>query len=156
MFKVAHQAIRDAISNMAFNSAALAIGDTTSRIQTTAALNFAINGVIYAKDATNNIELVAVNEDGSAGTLTAQAAGTKRMYLVVINASGDVRIVQGEAVASSALAPLPTLPPNMAPVGALRVVNGTEDDFVPGTTAFNASDITTTYYNLQTVPVASF
>lgn len=155
MFKIAHQDVRDAIQNVCLGNAGLAIASTASRFQTANAIIYSVGGFIYAKSATNNIEPVCVTEAGAATAITGLPAGHKRMLLICINAGGDVRVVQGDIVANAQAAPMPNLPPGMAPVGAIRVVNGTASAFTLGTTNFNASDITSTYYNLHAVPVTA-
>ncbi|NCC53502.1 MAG: hypothetical protein EOM20_20145 [Spartobacteria bacterium] len=43
---------------------------------------------------------------------------------------------------------------NTCPFGALKVKNASSSVFTGGTTAQDAADITTTYYNLVAVPTA--
>lgn len=117
--------------------------------ETLANFAYAINGLTYNKTSGDG----DVQLDGHTVT-----AGYTALFLIVINAAGTITAVKSTEVANADIAsgksvlhwPEPTA--NTCPIGAIKIKNATASVFTGGTTLLGASDITTTYYNLITVP----
>lgn len=142
---------------LALNSIALAIGSTTSQFSA-ALVNYAINGRIYQKAAAATQALVIEPNTGivptAPNTLQTLAAGQACAFLVLLDASGNYTVVQGALVEAGKACPVPAVPANRVPVGVIKVSNVT-NPFIPGTTAFSAAGVTTTYINVLSHPGAS-
>lgn len=138
------QILRTLMGTRAFSSAALAIGTTKTKVTTGGECNYAINGNAYRKAATAD---VFTHQD-----VGVQADGTTCWYGCFLDSSGNGTIYKGSATS------LPEIPvsagvPTKCLVGAIKVVTAGAA-FTPGTTAHDAANITTTYYNLSCVPVS--
>lgn len=152
-----HAADRE-LTNRAFTIGVLAIDDSnTENVQTTAAVVFSINGVLYSKAAVAEIDvsgLDVLDESGAETSMTAQVTATDRIYLLILDSGGNIKVVQGEAVATGETCYCPVCPPDHAAFGAVKVANATGSDFTFGTTGLDTSGITDTYYNLSIPPVS--
>ncbi len=137
------------------SKAGLKIGSTATQVATAAPSGagtyFAINGIMYyLADAAT----IAV----TAGQTIAD--GYTALLLVCLNSSGTLSTVLGTAVSNADITagngaiewPQPAA--DTCPIGALKVKNASGSTFTTGTTAFNATSITTTYYDLFAVPTA--
>lgn len=148
--------IRNTTANRCFGKAGLAIhGANVENVQTVAAVDYSIAGVMYQLAITAEIDLSAlscITETGAADTLTAQVTATDRAYLLVLNAAGTVKIIQGTAVATGGTCGVPGCPESYAPFAALKVANASGSDFTLGTTALNAANVTTTYVDVSLAP----
>ncbi len=131
--------LRFLIGTRAFTSGVLATGSTASRVTTGAAINYCIGGQMYLKAATAN---AFVHTD-----LTVVADGETRYFLLSLNAAGTALITQGTSTS------LPECPADNCPVGAMKIVCS-GGSFTPATTSHAGTGVTTTYYNLSTMPVA--
>lgn len=143
--------------NFCFSKAALAIGDgakTGVAIASTvgAGIDYCIDGILYNKsDAATNLPLTAA---------AVQPVLTKCLYLIVVNASGTVSSIKGDAVltadltAGTKVLKWPDCPADKAPIGAVKMTLASTATFTAGTTALDASNCTATYYNLFSVPTA--
>lgn len=142
----------------AANSGAFANGSTTSQFTNAAAINYAINGRFYSRAIIASQALVIEPGTGivptAANTLQTLAAGQSCAFAILLDTAGAFTVMQGDIVAAGALCPVPVAPLNRAIVGAIKVSNVT-NPFVPGTTLFGASGVTTTYVNLAQHPGAS-
>lgn len=151
-----HAAMRHMISNRAYSKGVLAIdGTNAENIQTSAAVDYSIGGVMYQLAITAEIDvsgLGVIDETGTATTLTAQADLTDRIYLLVLNTSAAIKIIQGAAVATGETCYCPTVPENYCAFGAVKVKNATGSAFTFGTTALSTSGITDTYFDLTMAP----
>jgi hypothetical protein len=150
-----HADLREVIANRAYGKAGLAIDATPADVETTAAIDYSINGVMYQLAITAAIDLSAtgvLTELGATSAITAQATGTDRIYLLVLNTSADVKIVQGVAVATGATCYCPACPPNHCAFAAVKVANATGSAFTFGTTSLATSGITDTYFDLTMAP----
>ena len=135
--------------NLCLGKAGLTIASTASKIKTANAIDYAINGYLYSKAATDNIAMTAADE---------QTAGTSCLYLVCIDSSGTVSTVKGDEVSATDLAagkpltwPQPTSNDVVA-IGAVRVDTSASATFTAGTTDLSAAGITDTYYDLFAIP----
>ena len=147
--------IKHTTGSRSFGKAGLAIDATPADVETTAAIDYCIDGVMYNLGITAAIDvsgLAVIDSNGAAAEMTAQAKDTDRAYLLVVNAAGTIKVVQGTAVATGATCPCPTCPEGYAPFGAVKVANGTEDDFTFGTTSLATVGITDTYFDLSMAP----
>ena len=131
-------------------------GTTHENVLTGAGVPYSINGVMYSKAATAELDLSALTMLAGTGlpllAAPAQPAGTACVYLLLLDASGTVKVLPGLPAPASGPCPCPGLLPDHAPLGAIKVVNGTVNPFVIGTTALNTASLTVTYVDLASVP----
>lgn len=148
--------LRSLLGTRSHGKAGLAIhGANVENVQTVAAVDYSIAGVMYQLAITAEIDLSAlscITETGAADTLTAQATATDRAYLLVLNAAGTAKIIQGTAVATGGTCVCPGCPESYAPFAALKVANASGSNFTLGTTALNAANVTTTYVDVSLAP----
>ena len=148
--------LRSLLGTRSHGKAGLAIhGGNVENVQTVAAVDYSIAGVMYQLAITAEIDLSAlscITETGAADTLTAQATATDRAYLLVLNAAGTAKIIQGTAVATGGTCVCPGCPESYAPFAALKVANASGSNFTLGTTALNAANVTTTYVDVSLAP----
>ena len=151
--------------NLAFTSGALAAGTTSGTIKTTATVTYTVNGQFYSKAATDNLSIAytgpsvySANNTAANGSFVGTTGGSTRLYAVYLDAAGNVVVEPGAIVNSAELAAgtaalhFPGTKRNMTCVGVVRVAVTASTAFVPGTTALNASGVTTTYLNLSSIP----
>jgi len=144
-----HQKMRDILTsllNRSFTAGGLTIGGTSTKIKIAVALKYCVNGLMYTKAITDNITITAGAE---------QAVSTFCKYLVSINAAGTVVVTKGNDGTTAALALLPDLPADSAPVGYFQVATNSSTTFTAGTTALDAAGITDTYQGLSSIVVES-
>jgi hypothetical protein len=142
---------------MSFGSVGLSAGTTTSKLDLNAAVDFSIDGVMYTSAIAD--ETVITNSDTGV-TFDTQAALTTCLYLVGIDSANAVTVTKGAEIVTADLGEnaalhWPECPANDAPVGAFRVLAASGYTFIAGTTALDATGITTTYYDLSTVPTTA-
>jgi len=156
---------RDLLGNMAYSKAALAIGTTKSAINTTAALNYTVNGVMYTKAAMTSQALTGYSRDGKQlGNTYVQPANTTVFYTISINAAGTtVAATQGTYAGQPLTSPayggvsavgdglVPNAPDGFTPFGVIKVVTGSAT-FTLGTTLFDAANLTSTFYDVGVLP----
>jgi len=117
--------------------------------ETLADFAFAINGRTYKKTSGDG----DVQLDGNTVT-----AGYTALFLIVVSAAGTITAVKSDEVSNDDLEsgesvlhwPVPTA--NTCPIGALKIKNASASVFTGGTTLLDAANITTTFYDLLTVP----
>lgn len=124
--------------NGAFTKGGLTEGTNSGTIKTANTINFAINGQLYTKAATDNIACTAA---------AAQAVSTYCLYLVCIDSSGTVSTVKGTEVATDT-AVLPARTADTAVIGAFKIATDGTHTYTAGTTDHSAAGITATYYDL--------
>lgn len=149
------------------NSGALAAGTTAGTVKTTAAINYILNGSFYQKAITDNMSIAfsgpsvyqAPTGVGSVnGSFTGGSNGSTRLYLLTLDASGNLAVVPGPIVDSAELAAgrVPLQFPDNAfttcPIGALRIAVTAGTTFTPGATSLSASGVTASFINLADVP----
>jgi len=156
---VKYEGMRNLLGNKSLSAGGLAIhGTNKENVLTAAIVTFTITCVFYTKAATAEVDLSALavlEEDGDADTIDALSAGYTRVFLLVMNAAGTMKIVQGTDVANGGSAYSPACPDGHAPFGAIKVVNGSGSAFTLGTTALDAADITSTFKDLSHVPATA-
>ena len=139
---------------LCLSKAGAAIGGTTTKVKSAApngaGIDFAIDGIMYHKADADNIWTLSGDD---------QTALYSRIYLLQLNASGTMSIVQGEEVLTANVTDLsdvlvwPAPTADTCVVAAVRVDAGASA-FVPGTTALTGGTVTVTYYDLINVPAA--
>lgn len=141
----ANQNLRDVITklqinacDMVLNTAGLAIKAGGSALAKSVNTIIAmIDGVLVSKAAADMPALV--------GTIAASKYG---LFVFSMNASGTLTTTPGTLTAAArANLVFPTVPANEVVVGFIIVQNGSASAFTGGTTALDATDITTTYVN---------
>lgn len=151
----------DATKAFTISSAVTGTGATTTaatvvthvsvqKIATANTLQYAIDGQTYS---------VAATADIAVGGDTLPVSST-RWYLVSVDASGNFTATPNQTTQNvdgttyTLPVTLPPIPANEAACGAVKVATDATHTFIPGTTALNATGITTTFYNLAVVPAA--
>lgn len=156
---------RELLGNRSLNSGTLAIDANTNDVQTSAAVNYIIDGVFYQLAIQAAIDLSGIYRiteggtvAGAAGGYTAIPDGYTCAYILVVDTSGNIRVVEGTQVANTDITEgtktceCPSCPPNHAVFGAVKVANASGSSFTFGTTGLDTSGVTDTYYNLSVVP----
>jgi len=149
--------------NFAFTSGALAAGTNAGTIKTTVAIVYTINGQFRTNKAiTDNIAISytgpTVYSTPANGSFTGLVGGSTRLYGIFLDTTGAVTIVPGPVVNTAQLAAgtaalhFPPAQRDKACIGAMRVAVTANTTFVPGTTALDASGVTTTFLNLSSMP----
>lgn len=141
---------------LTMNSGALAIGSTPTGFSTGAAINYLNLGQFYSKAATATQAFVIEPNSGLSYTnrsaFVSIPSGQACTFAVLLDSAGSFTVVQGDLVDQGQLAPVAQVPGRKNIVGAIKVVNAAATAFVPGTTALNAANVTTTYFNLGVHP----
>lgn len=153
----------------ALSSGAFANGTNAGTVQNTATITYALDGRLLSKAATNNMSIAfsgpTVYQAAAGGVQTVNGSftggvnGSTRLYLLLLDASGNLSILPGQIVDNAELSagraalmfPVVTAV-GACPVGALRIALTAGTVFLPGTTALNAAGVTATYINLADVP----
>lgn len=129
----------DRIANAALNSAAIAIGTTTTKVKTTATLVFRSAGIFKSLAATDDFWTLS-------GTTIAD--GYKNKYLLLVSGAGAASVQEGvQALTAAAVEFTDAQLANIVGktvVGVLTVATAGAT-FVPGTTALSAGTVTDTY-----------
>lgn len=128
------------MSSFLFNSGALAIGTTTTKINLAAAITYMINGTLLQKAITNDI----VDP-----TVVTTAAGYFNCFYIYGLRDGTFATINGTEGATLAAMKLPQIPENACVIG-LVIVTKSDGAFTDGT-AFGAANVTTTYINTNGV-----
>ena len=141
--------MREILLSACATSGGLAIGTTKTKVKTVNAINYTINGINYVKAGTDDLFVHT--------TTTVQPVLTTCYYLLCLDTSGNASIVKGTAKLTATLATdpavLPAAPAGKCVVGALKIVCANAATFTPATTNHDATDVTTTYFNLQRYPI---
>lgn len=142
--------------NIVLNSGAVSAGTNAGSIQTTATVNYTVNGIFRTKAATNNIALPAPSVAGAytAGAIQSLAVGEKALFALFIDAAGNFSFGQSAKVGAGEPAPVIGSPADKAVVAVFTVTAATAP-FVPGTTALGAAGISTVFYNTSVMPATS-
>jgi hypothetical protein len=152
---IEHADLRQAIANRAYSKGGIAIDATPADVETTAAVVYSINGVMYSlaiQAAIDVSTLGVLTEKGAVTAMTAQANNTDRIYLLVLNTSAAIKVIQGAAVAAGALCYCPGVPPNHCAFAAVKVANASGSAFTFGTTSLATAGVTDTYFDLTMAP----
>lgn len=122
-----------------------------------AGVDYVIDGILYHKADAADIPVVVTDEDGT--DVTTQAADTACIYLVQLDADGDLSTLKGVEVdvdssgnvkdGEALFCPLPS--EDNCPIGYIKIVTDSVT-FECGTDDFSKSGVTDTYVNLFAVP----
>jgi len=155
--------VRDNIGTFVatIGGAVLAIDANKENVQTTAAIDFCIDGewqtqlaTIAEIDLSDTATYVRLNRKGEEIVSVPLPAGETAVYLMATAAAATVVIDPVEANASQdpGIENL-SCPAGYCAYGAIKVVNLT-NDFILGTTEFDATGVTTTFHQLAYVPAS--
>ena len=160
MFNIDDTALRG--GTICLSKAGLAIGgsdknDVDIAAPNGAGVDFAINGVLYHKADAADIAVSVTDEDGT--TVTQQADDTTCLYIAQLDVDGALTFVKGTEVLTADLTagaavlhwPRPTA--DNCVIGAIKIaLDGGAHTF--GVSDFDDADVTDTYYDLMTLPIA--
>jgi hypothetical protein len=124
-----------------------------------AGVDYAINGIAYHKADTDNLALASY--DTTDDPVSTVPVSSTVLFLVLLDASGNVKIRQGTDVLTASLTAgevsldLPSVPDGYCAIGAIKVVTSASATFLAGTTDLGAAGITDTYYDLASPPASS-
>lgn len=147
--------------NFCTTSGALTGAGAETVYNTTATINYCIDGRFYSKTAIT--DGVTPTTDGNTGAAFDAVLPDKACVLVWgLNAAGTVSLYQGPIVdvdgdtdVLKSAAQFPSIPSNVCPFAyTLYQTNGTSSaaGLLPGTSNWNASGLTATHRNLLTMP----
>ena len=162
---ITNLAIATLLGYRTISKAGLAIGTTTSGINTTGTLSFLNNGVLLTKAALTSQSIVP-----TVGLNYTAPAGTTFYVSLGLDALGNVGVVQG-SYAGQMLSQNPALGVGISQVGAsfvgdgsmpdvpagftifgiVKIVNAT-NPFILGTTLLGAAGVTATYFDVAVLP----
>ena len=152
-------ALRLLVGTRNFAAVVAAIGTTTTKVKTTNAAQFCINGKQYTKAATDDLWTLA------GAVIPASGTG---YFLLCLNASGTASVIQGAVFNSdgtyNSLSPVKlgyhgditnsSGTPTVCPIAEVKVVMGAGGAFTPGTTALTGGNIgSVTYTDLSCLPL---
>lgn len=157
---------RDLLGNMNLAKAVLAIATTgKAKVKTTNALVYSVAGVQYTASALSEQVLTnAYSRDGkqSGGTYV-QPANTTVFYTLSANSGGTIAVTQGTYAGQILVDPgrngvsaggdglVPNAPAGYTPFGVIKVATGATT-FTLGTTALDAANVTSTFYDVAVLP----
>lgn len=150
-----HADLRQAIATRAYSKGGIAIDAAPADVETVAAVDYSINGVMYQLAIQAAIDVSAagvLTESGATAALTAQAIGTDRIYLLVLNAAAVIKVVQGVAVPTGETCYCPRVPPGHCAFAAVKVANASAGAFTFGTTSLATAGVTDTFFDLTIAP----
>lgn len=146
-------------ANRSFTSGLLTATGAETVYDTTAVINFSIDGKLYQKAAT--ADGATPTTDGNTGdTFTAVAADQICVFVWGLNSSGtvsvyqgDIESVDGDTDVAKIFPQWPSLPNTVAPFAyTLIQTTGAASDFAFGTSNWNATGVTATTINLSEIP----
>ena len=142
-------ALKKSMQNCAMSAAGCAVsGAAEADVKFANTVTYAIGGVIKTK-STATVDMSAQTTPA----LDDQAADTQCNYLICINAAGTAYVVQGTPSADAdTAAEWPATPAGSVCVGGFVVKNEMTYKYVPGTTAWNATNLTETFYDFTASP----
>ncbi len=148
--------------NMAFTSAVIAAQTGTATVDTTTAVQACVKGVfIAALGALTNQALVPVSSLDGTTTITFKTLLNHQacVFIHCVNAAGEYKTLQGpiaELDASDTLIgaiEFGNVPDTLTPFGYTKVVAAAAaTSFIPGTTNWDATGITSTAVNVSVLP----
>lgn len=130
--------MRRTLLNRALTAGGLAEGTNAATIKTANTVTYLADGVFKSKGATDNIAIPA-------GTTLADGEFCK--FLVSLQADGTPVVTQGVPAASAALALLPAVPADEAPISYFQIETSGAT-YIPGTTDNGAGTVTDTYVDI--------
>ena len=169
---IQNRAIRRLFANQCLSKVALAINAASAAtIKTTGTTTYAIEGIAYSKAALA-AQSFAVTHSFQGGSVALQTEAqayvqpqqTTVVYVVALDAAGNVAIIQGSYAGQQITFPLdiskvitgvggvPFVATTMVPIGAVKITTAAATTFTPGTTALDAAGITAVYTDIIVLP----
>lgn len=163
-------ALRQVLGNMNFTKGVLAINlGGAATVKTTAALIYTVGGLLLTKAALSAQSFAVTHgprgEPVASGIAAyVQPINTTVVYLVALDATGTVAIVQGSYAGQTLSYPAdlsknllgsggpPEEPTGYTTIGSVKVVTNGVTTFTPGTTALDAAGLTVTFSDISIVP----
>ena len=143
-------------------SVPVTVHGTTTSISTTNAINYSIKGKAFTKGNLSNTALTSANDINSGAAAVALAASQGSVYVLMLDASGNLRFAQGSVVALDGTTTgnfngpspqFPMIPDNFCPFAYVIVQNGSAGSaWTFGSSNYNASGITWTAVDICTLP----
>ena len=157
-------------SSIGFASPLLAIGTAPAGFNTTNAIGYMIEGTKPVPVAALVSQLPVAEPTlqpyfSNSQAFYTQPANTTVYYLLVVNAAGALRVIQGTFAgqlffgswgALKGTGDVPNLDSLLwATYGLIKVVTGAATTYTPGVTAYNAALVTTTFINCAVAPATN-
>lgn len=164
---ITNAAIRELLANRTYVKATLAINAASAAtVKNTGAIIFSVDGVMYTKAALA-AQSIAVTHNylGVAGGAYVQPVSTTVFYVLSLDATGAVSVVQGTfagqdlsqrnmGTSAKGTGALPDPRDGTAPFGVIKVVTNGVATFTAGTTALDAAGVTATYFDVSILPAS--
>ena len=148
------EAMRGLLGNRSFDKAIFAIDANSENVQTGAAVDFCIKGIMYTLGIDAEIDISA-----DVATTNTVATGYEKIFVFCVDAAGAYTVIEGDARLTADIdsgAKVEHWPENMgsdvAAFAAVKVKNATGSLFTLGITLLDAANVTDTYYDLSVVP----
>ena len=152
--------------NQAFTSGVFAAQTGTATMDSTTAVQACVNGIfVTALAALTNQVFVPVSADDGSTTIvfTSLAANQACNFISCVNSAGAIKHLQGPIIDLETDGTFKTalgfgpIPDTLTPIAIHKVVCGsTSSGFIPGTTFWDATGVTTTVYNISMLPKRPF
>lgn len=145
--------------NQSFTSGLLTGTGAETVYDTTATINFSIDGVMYQKAAVTD-GATPTTDGNTSAAFTAVGADEIGVFVWGLNASGTVSLYQGdindvdsETDLADVYPQFPTLPNGIAPFAYTIIqTTGAASAFTIGTSNWNATGVTATHKNINKIP----
>ena len=144
---VALQAVVDLMTRMTLNHGLtqgdIAIGTNKAKVDLGTTIEYINQGLFKSKAAAIDVWTLAGT------TVNASNDTAERCkWLLTLQADGTAVATQGAIVIAASTAVLPACPANETPVGYFEIETDSSNDFIPGTTEFDAAGMTDTFVDL--------
>lgn len=145
-------AIKTRLQDMCMSKAGCAVsGASGADVKWANTVTYSIDGVLYSK-ATTTIDVSAQ----ATPALSTQATDTQCNYLICVKADGTGIVVQGDESADADTAAswpaASAVPAGYVAIGGFVVKNETDSAYTPGTTTWDTTNLTETFYDFQCNP----
>jgi len=144
---------------MAFNSSVLTATGAETLHDSTVAMNFCIDGKVYQKSGTNANQVTPTTDHSTGADFKTLSASKGCVMVWCYNASGTVKVVQGEvtdlaADGSFVVAPeFPLIPNDVCPFAyQILKAGSTAGTITFGTSNWNATGFTNAIVNIAALP----
>jgi hypothetical protein len=163
---ISNAALRGSVGGFVSGNAGFAAGTNAGSVKTTNAINYAINGIVYAKAATDNQTLAASTTTGPLNATTTtyvQPLNTTVYYVVCYDSAGTLSMYQGSYAGqdlgggAKGDGSIPDVPSTVCPIGMFKVTSSTLAYTIGAATALTSGNYgTVTFYSLSgAIPVGS-
>lgn len=170
--QIQNKVLRSLIANVCLSKATLAINAASAAtFKTTGTTTYTVDGVLYTKAALSAQAFsadatVQARVSGQSGFYVQPVSSTV-YYVVVLDAAGTVKVIQGIYNGYTGPGPNPIVgdagmnfgvPEDIgdySPLGIIKVTTNGATTFTPGTTALDAAGLTVTYTDVCMLPSAN-